>query len=152
MSRAGAVNPAPPSRILDPLVSAPTTEPTGFRAALRQLVDQVPGVLGVVFCDEEGEAVDLCVASGSRAGSDDEYDLRVAGATWAIAVDLLRRNVEAKGPGATGLLVAMCGRYTYFVAPVGESYFLAIWARADVSLGKALHAAQQLVARLLLEV
>jgi len=120
---------------------------SGFRPLLQSLIDEVPGVLGVAFCDEEGEAVDLCGAENV-----DEYDLKVMAASWSLSMDLLRRSVEEKGAGSTALVSVVCGRYTYVVAPVGSTYFLAVWAESDVSLGKGLSAARRLVSILRAEV
>ncbi|MFH1809664.1 MAG: hypothetical protein ABIJ09_13035 [Pseudomonadota bacterium] len=57
-----------------------------FRAILQRVVEAHPGVLGVLFCDEEGELVDMALAEGADL---DPYELRVlaaSGASWLRTV------------------------------------------------------------------
>jgi predicted regulator of Ras-like GTPase activity (Roadblock/LC7/MglB family) len=84
-----------------------------FTAVLAALCREVPGALGAVFVDDEGETVQRHVAHPSLAA----YDLDVVG---ALVTPLVRcappwRVLTSRGEGGTLVACAVADRYVLVV-------------------------------------
>ena len=106
--------------------------PSAFRPLLGRLVKGVPGVLGAIFADEEGEAVEVYLAEGV-----DDFYLRLVGAHWGVIMETLRREVEPR-TGPARLVCIFAERFSYVLCPIAERYFVAVWADNRFPLGKEL--------------
>lgn len=61
-----------------------------FSSILKGLAQDHPAIRGVVFCDEEGEKVDSHIADPAL----DDFDLLIAGASFATLVPLLQQQAQ----------------------------------------------------------
>ena len=89
-----------------------------FRGLLQSLVDAAPGARGAVFCDSQGENVDLALARCTPALS--EFDLKVCGAQMAAEVVRLQQTsagalVEARIVCEGGTLLCRSLPQDYYV-------------------------------------
>ena len=72
-----------------------------FRSLLAALVANAPAARGAIFCDYEGENVDLAVADPQppRCGELSVYDLKVCGAQLAAVWLLIQERNRQQGAG-----------------------------------------------------
>lgn len=87
-----------------------------FASILGDLVARVPGALGAVLVDKEGESVDY-------AGHVDPYELRVAGAYWQIVLSTL---APLRVCYADQVILRAATR-SYIVRRLPDGYALVIW-------------------------
>ena len=109
-----------------------------FREIFADLMKSVPGSLGAVFADWEGEAVEHVSRNG------DSYQVRFLGAHHGILLQNVQRISESTRTGATELFVVRTEKLDYFTAPVHDGYFVvlavdagSIPARAQTAMKKA---------------
>lgn len=88
-----------------------------FKAVLRQLLQDVPGSLGVVIVDWEGEAVDQATRIG-------EYDIKILGAHHGIILTMLRDALTRMGTGDPEEVVIRTQLGTTLIQPLTEDYLL----------------------------
>ena len=117
---------------------------TGFTAALRALVDDVPGLQAVAFCDEEGEVVDYHSYL-------DPYETKVAGAVLGLLLATLQREAPRLATGGLRELVLLTDQHVLFVRRSIGDYVLAGVMDADGALGKLLATLDATEARVLTE-
>jgi predicted regulator of Ras-like GTPase activity (Roadblock/LC7/MglB family) len=116
-----------------------------FRAVLYDLVNRVPGTMGAILADWEGEAVE-------RVARMDDYELRVTGAHQGVILDHLRGAVARIGADRLQEIVITTDRSLTVVLPVTEEYFLVVFLDRAATLGRALFEARRCLARLLPEI
>jgi hypothetical protein len=99
-----------------------------FRPALRDLVLRAPGARGAVFCDGEGESVDLVVAEPQPAGCDglSAHDLRLTGAQVASAWLHLHTGSVERGAGRAVELQLRCDKGSLLCRVLREDYYLVL--------------------------
>jgi hypothetical protein len=97
------------------------TAATTFSGILGELLAHVPGALGAVLVDREGEAVDY-------AGRTAPFDLRLAGAHWQIVLRPLAAlvNTHARALGAPRALVVRGGRRSFVARFLPDDYILVV--------------------------
>lgn len=117
---------------------------TGFTAALRRLVEDVPGLQAVAFCDEEGEVVDYHSYL-------DPYETKVAGAVLGLLLATVQREAPHLASGGVRELVVLTDQHVLFVRRSVGDYFLAGVMEAGGALGKLLAALDATEAHLLTE-
>jgi hypothetical protein len=125
-----------------------------FRPALRELVGRVPGARGAVFCDLQGESIDLALAEPSPSGCGDltEYDLQLAGAQVASAWLNLHRGSVQRGAGSAVELQLHCDAGTLLCRVLREGYYLVLLlAPGKPAAGPAAFALRQAAARVVSE-
>jgi hypothetical protein len=88
---------------------------TPFTAILGDLVGSVPGALGALFTDGEGECVDYYSVI-------DPWDLKVLGAHGSLLLQL----VSGSGLQPITMIGISGRRLTLFVRPLGECYALTL--------------------------
>ena len=112
-----------------------------FQKPLGDLVARVPGALGAILADWEGEAVD-------QVSLMDAYELKVIGAHKGVILTSLRKTLNRLGEDELKEIVITTDRTQTLVLPVTEEYFLVLTLlRGDV-LGRALFEARRCVVRL----
>ncbi len=116
-----------------------------FQTILNELMQKVPGALGAILADWEGEAVD-------HASRIDGYQLQVFGAHKGILLANLREVVQHTGENHLREIVITTADRQFLVLPVTEDYFLLLLLERGSILGRALHAARNCVQRLYLEI
>ncbi len=102
---------------------------SAFADILKQMVDRVPGALGAVFADWEGEAVD-------QFGHVPALDIKLAGAHWGVVLTLANERLRT-----------MCGEVKelwiegesslVLVRHVTDQYFVVLTARRGTHLATA---------------
>ncbi len=107
-----------------------------FKALLDELVSQVPGALGAIIADWEGEAVD-------QSGRMDDYELKVIGAHKGIILHNLRDVVKRLGDDQLQELVITTEQAQTLVMPVTIDYFLVLTLEREAMLGRALFEARR---------
>lgn len=112
-----------------------------FKKLLGELVSQVPGALGAVLVDWEGEAVD-------QSGHLDEYELKVIGAHKGVILQNLREVVGRLEEDQVREIVVTTEKVRTLVMPVTLEYFLVLAVRRDDALGRALFEARRCIALL----
>jgi hypothetical protein len=99
-----------------------------FGPALRDLLLRAPGARGAVFCDGEGEAVDLLIADPQPQGCGalTRYDLQLAGAQVAAAWLHLHAGSVERGAGRAIELQLRCEAGTLLCRVLRDDYYLVL--------------------------
>jgi len=109
-----------------------------FKMVLNELVGRVPGALGAIIADWEGEAVD-------QSGRMDDYELKVIGAHKGIILQNLRDVVKRLGEDHLHELVITTEQAQTLVLPVTNDYFLVLTLERSAMLGRALFEARRCI-------
>jgi predicted regulator of Ras-like GTPase activity (Roadblock/LC7/MglB family) len=107
-----------------------------FAGLLEQLLAAVPGALGAILVDREGEAV-------VQAGRIEAYDLQVMGAHQGVVVQQLRMLMDRCGGGRLEELVITGAVGRVLVLPVTDACSLVLALDRCVQLGRARQAARR---------
>jgi hypothetical protein len=124
-----------------------------FRRLLAELVAQAPRARGAIFCDHEGESIDLALATPPPAGCGalSEYELRVCGAQFAAAWLLLLERAPREGAGQLHELRLRAAHGTVLCAVVKEGYYAALLLAEGAQAGRATLALRETAAKMALE-
>ena len=101
-----------------------------FREILESLVIGVPGALGAVFVDWEGETVDFFTTR-------QEYEMKLLGAHHSIILHMLGEVSGGFGYGKVGSLNVTTGSFRMMVRPLNEGYSIILLLSAASNAGKA---------------
>jgi len=93
-----------------------------FRGMLTALVRRVPKARGAVFCDHEGESVELVIHDAALS----EYELKVAGAQLAAVWLALQESARDCGAGALLELQVGCGAGSLLCRALPEGYYVVL--------------------------
>jgi predicted regulator of Ras-like GTPase activity (Roadblock/LC7/MglB family) len=88
-----------------------------FKAALKHLLDEIPGALGAIIVDWEGEAVD-------QVGQLSDYDFKLIGAHYGIILTRLQWVLERTDGGCLDEVGISCSTARTLVRPLTEDYLL----------------------------
>lgn len=100
-----------------------------FAAILREIVARVPGAIGAILADSEGEAVDQFAHLPT-------YEIQIIGAHWGVVLSQVRKRLEPHTGGMREILIE--GEHsTIFIRPVDDSYFIVLETARDAHLGSA---------------
>jgi predicted regulator of Ras-like GTPase activity (Roadblock/LC7/MglB family) len=102
-----------------------------FAEILAELVGGIPGAVGAVFVDWDGEAVD-------QFGHIPEFDIRVFGAHWGIIVNLVKQLLSSKEYGRTQLIILSSERRDVLIQTVSSDYFVILSMKRGSHLGMAI--------------
>lgn len=116
-----------------------------FKKLLGELVDTVPGGLGAVIVDWEGESVD-------QAGPMDEYELKVVGAHKGVILHNLRDAIGRLGGDDLQEVVVTTRKMQILILPVTIDYFMVFALTPGDVLGRALFESRRCVAELKKEI
>ena len=89
---------------------------------LTSLVERAPGARGAVFCDYEGEFVELVVRDPVLS----EYELKVFGAQLAAALLTLEENSNQRGAGGVVELRLLCSAGTLLCRSLRDGYYVVL--------------------------
>lgn len=93
-----------------------------FRRLLTSLVGRAPGARGAVFCDYEGEFVELVVRDPALS----EYELKVFGAQLAATWLSLHENATERGAGGVVELRLGCTGGTLLCRTLRDGYYVVL--------------------------
>jgi hypothetical protein len=96
-----------------------------FRRMLTALVSRAAGARGAIFCDYEGEFVDLALADPQLS----EYDLKVFGAQMAAAWLNVHEGASTKGAGGIEELRLGCEGGTLLCRALPDGYYVVLVLR-----------------------
>lgn len=116
-----------------------------FKRLLNELVQSVPGALGAIVADWEGEAVD-------QVGRMDEYELKVVGAHSGVILQQLRETGKQLEKDEVQEVVITTRKAQILVLPVDKEYFLVLTVEGADLLGRALFAARRCLVELKKEI
>ena len=107
-----------------------------FKSLLHRLLEDIPGALGAIIVDWEGEAVDQVARTS-------EYDIKVLGAHSGIILSQLREALLRTEGGDLDGVVIRTDQNKILISPLTEDYLLllqlgpqAIAARATYRMGR----------------
>lgn len=116
-----------------------------FKSLLTELVHNVPGALGAILADWEGEAV-------GQSGHMDDYELKVTAAHKGVILENLRKVVARLENDELREIVVTTEKVQTLVLPVTQDYFLVLTLKRKDALGRALFEARRCAASLKKEI
>src|SRR3954468_23087500 len=112
---------------------AGTSGTVPFRRVLTTLVKQARGARGAIFCDHEGESVELVVRDARLS----EYDMKVFGAQLAAAWLDLEADSSECGAGGILELRLWCAEGTLLCRSLREGYYVVLLVAKGAPSGPA---------------
>jgi len=101
-----------------------------FKKRLNYMLEQIPGALGAIIADWEGEAVDQVAVM-------DDYDIKILGAYKGIILTRLREALDRVEGGELEEIMIRSDQNHTLVTPVTEDYFLVLTLSSETMLGRA---------------
>ena len=101
-----------------------------FGDILRELVERVPGAIGAVFSDWEGEPVDQFAHVPA-------LEIQLVGAHWGVVWSQASSRLGRHGLGAVEELLIEGERAIVLVRSVTDRYFVVLATKRDAHLGTA---------------
>jgi predicted regulator of Ras-like GTPase activity (Roadblock/LC7/MglB family) len=89
---------------------------------LTTLVERAPGARGAVFCDSEGESVELVLRDPELS----EYDMKVFGAQLAAVWLGLQTSAKERGAGALVELRVRCAAGSLICRSLPDGYYVVL--------------------------
>jgi predicted regulator of Ras-like GTPase activity (Roadblock/LC7/MglB family) len=90
-----------------------------FKSLLNRLLEDIPGALGAIIIDWEGEAVD-------HVARMEDYDIKVFGAHKGIILQMLREAMLRVDCGKLEEVLIRTGQNKTLIAPLTVDYFLVL--------------------------
>ncbi len=106
---------------------------SAFAEILAELVGQIPGALGAIFLDWDGEAVD-------QFSHIPVMDILLVGAHWAIVLRHVQELLEKHSWGEPELLVLNGPDTDIIIKPITSDYALVLAMKSGHQLARALSA------------
>jgi hypothetical protein len=99
-----------------------------FRALLEKLVAATRGARGAIFCDLEGESIDLFVARPQPAGCGEltEFDLKICGAQVAAPLLGVGEVAAEASAGAPREVRVLCAQGTLLCRVISDGYYVVL--------------------------
>lgn len=116
-----------------------------FKNLLQEMLDQLPGAIGAIIADWEGEAVD-------QVARVDDFEIKVLGAHKGIILTRLREALSRLDGGDLEEVLIHFDQGKTLIAPLNEDYFLVLTVEPRVMVGKAAFMMRRCVDRLRLEI
>ena len=109
------------------------------------MLERLPGALGAIVVDWEGEAVD-------QSGSMDEYQLKVMGAHKGVILNKLKEVIHRLSDDRLSEIVITTEQAQILILPVTQDYFLVLTLSREEMLGRALFEARRCIPALKAEI
>jgi predicted regulator of Ras-like GTPase activity (Roadblock/LC7/MglB family) len=103
---------------------------SAFGEILKNIVERVPGAIGAVFADWEGEPVD-------QFAHIPPIEIQIVGAHWGIVWSQATARLSQKGIGAIEELLIEGERAIVLVRAVTAQYFVVLAVKRDAHLATA---------------
>ncbi len=103
---------------------------TTFTPILQRVIERVPGSMGAIFADCDGEAVDQ-VAS-------DRGEIQILGAHYGIILNHVQSVLHLFHYGSADEIIVHHGKMDLVVRAVGEGYYLVLAVSAGSHLATVL--------------
>lgn len=109
---------------------------TIFGEILDQLLAAIPGALGAILADWEGETVDMARVG---VGDDDAFfDGQLAAAHWGVVYNFCRQKVAQLALGKIDTMMMRFERQQVVTARVTDDYYLTTVLGPDADMQRAL--------------
>ncbi|MBN1956740.1 MAG: roadblock/LC7 domain-containing protein [Desulfuromonadales bacterium] len=109
-----------------------------FKSLLNRLLEDIPGALGAVIIDWEGEAVD-------QVARINDYEIKVVGAHSGIILNLLREALSRIESGNLEEVIIRTGENKTLIAPLTEDYLLVLLLGPQAIAARAAYKARRCV-------
>jgi len=116
-----------------------------FKRILQEMLDQLPGALGAIIADWEGEAVD-------QVARMDDFEIKVLGAHKGIILTRLRETLQRLDGGELEEVLIHFDEGKTLISPLSEDYFLVLTVAPEVMVGKAAFVMRRCAAKLRREI
>ena len=116
-----------------------------FKNLLQEMLDKLPGAVGAIIADWEGEAVD-------QVARMDDFEIKVLGAHKGIILTQLRHALQRLDGGALEEVLINFERAKVLISPLNDDYFLVLTVGPEVMVGKASFVMRRCVEQLRLEI
>jgi len=103
---------------------------SAFADILKSMVERVPGALGAIFADWDGEMVD-------QFAHIPPLDIQLVGAHWGVVWSQATQRLGAHALGAVEELLIEGERAIVLVRLVSEGYFVVLATKRDAHLATA---------------
>jgi predicted regulator of Ras-like GTPase activity (Roadblock/LC7/MglB family) len=103
---------------------------SSFAEILQQMVERVPGAVGAIFADWEGEAVD-------QFAHIPPIEIQLVGAHWGVVWSQATERMTRHGLGAVDEMLIEGDRAIVLVRAVTRQYFVVLAVRRDTHLATA---------------
>jgi predicted regulator of Ras-like GTPase activity (Roadblock/LC7/MglB family) len=104
---------------------------TAFTPILQRAVERIPGAMGAIFADWDGEAVD-------HFSHADRFDMLVLTAHLGIILSHVQRAMRLFHYGEAQEIVLLQQKMDLIVRSVGQGYYMVLVATGGVHLATAL--------------
>ena len=125
-----------------------TSAPVSFRPLLQTLVERVPRARGAIFCDHEGESVDLVIRDSTLP----EYEMKVAGAQLAAVWLNLQESARSCAAGALLELQITCAAGMLVARSLPDGYYVVLLLGRGGSAASAAFALRSAATRIAAEI
>jgi predicted regulator of Ras-like GTPase activity (Roadblock/LC7/MglB family) len=105
--------------------------PTGFSGILQQAVERVPGAIGAIFADWDGEAVD-------QVGKDARDEMLLIGAHYAVIMNSVQALLRLFHFGEAVEIVVQHDKLDLCMHAVGDGYYVVLAVSSGGHLASAL--------------
>ena len=122
---------------------------TPFTPILRHAVERVPGALGAIFADWDGEAVESVTNGGSTTAKD---DLALLAAHYVVILHHVQGLLHLTHFGEAEEIILLHQKVDLIVRAVDKDYFVVLVATAGAHLATALREASALASALRAEI
>jgi predicted regulator of Ras-like GTPase activity (Roadblock/LC7/MglB family) len=110
---------------------------SAFAEILAELVGQIPGAVGAVFLDWDGEAVD-------QFSHIPLMDILLVGAHWGLVLRLVQDCMKKYAWGETELVVLNGPETDIIIKPITDEYSMVLAMKAGHQLARALAAVDRI--------
>ncbi|WP_321365573.1 roadblock/LC7 domain-containing protein [uncultured Desulfuromusa sp.] len=101
-----------------------------FKSLLKRLLEDIPGALGAIIVDWEGESVD-------HVARIDDYDIKVLGAHSGIILSRLRDTLSRVDSGDLDQVVIRAAGNKILISPLTEDYLLMLQLGGEAIVARA---------------
>lgn len=116
-----------------------------FKDILKKMVGDVPGAVGAIFADWEGESVEHYYAGP-------EDDIKLLGAHQGILLNSIGNLTGGNGTGALRCMLVSTDAAKLVVRPLKEGYYMVLMLSPGSNGGLALRASETAARKLLAEI
>lgn len=110
-----------------------------FKVALENLLERVPGALGAILADWEGEAVDQV---STRM---DDFEMKIIGAHKGIILTNMRQAMRDLDSDDLEEIIVTTEKTQTLIVPITRDYYLVLTLQKDASFGRAQFEARKTV-------
>jgi len=114
-----------------------------FRKILKNLVESMPGAIGAVFADYEGETVDF------YSSNDEPYQLKVIGAHNCAILNLINKAQKKVRGGDVSTVTLKMDNFSIIITPVKQGYYLLVTLKNSSMMEKACYRIKKAVKALI---